>query len=914
MLQPGTQIGQYEIQRTLGRGGTGVVYVARDLVLGRMLAIKVFIGVLRLPDAAERFAREGRAATVLNHANIARIHEFGEVASQPFIVMDYIDGETLAEVISRRTVTPITDKLLWLEELCAGVASAHKMDMIHGDIKPSNLMVDRASRLKILDFGIARILGSLGTGRTGLIGTPGYMAPEQLLGHRVDARTDLFSIGVVAYELLTYEEAFAAETFTGIIHRIIHDDVRPLSELLPEAPPELCAVIEQSVRKDPAHRFQDADEMRTAFNRIRHQLESPAVPDVSPPRLAGTNGAAMTSEPAVAPERLLDGQTLITRTRSTPLGPDADAHSASGATMRGSAAVPPAATSAQDGADAPSPVAADGTLYIGRKAAAEESGPDAQLLIVRSPDARRSGQTIAVSTTPFALGRSDDAPLALADPRWSREHAVIEFQDGGYAIRDLGSSNGTYVNGRRVQGVEPLFFGASISIGDSVLNFTYGRDLTLPDLTGVEIAQRYVLRRLIRESVKAAMYAASDKNVPREVAMKLLSPKLMRMSGYREQFAREAATASQLQHPHICQVIDFGHASIPMSNGTAVQTHFLCFEFMAGGNLADRIDALSEIGLHEICQWIETLGSALHYAHDRGIIHGDLKPSAVVFDLAGHLYLTDFAIAQRALNTTGQHFIGSPAYVAPEQWENGTITPATDQFALAVIAYYLIAGSKPYEGLDHPEIRAQQFQRGPEAAHEVAARNKRPPVQRVVSEVLRRGLATVGSDRYATTEQFARALTKGLSEGRRVGETPHVFISYDREQSGGWARYFADKLKDKHDFRVFIDTLGLDRAGRFPQRLVEAIEDCDVFICFLAGSTLTSKWVNEEIRVAHEKQKLMIPIFQETYIEPETMADSPALEALMSHQGITLFDVKGHYVDAAVADLAAMIKGTTRST
>ena len=253
--------------------------------------------------------------------------------------------------------------------------------------------------------------------------------------------------------------------------------------------------------------------------------------------------------------------------------------------------------------------------------------------------------------------------------------------------------------------------------------------------------------------------------------------------------------------------------------------------------------------------------------------------------------------------------MGSPVYVAPEQWENGAITPATDQFAFAVIAYYLITGWKPYEGLDHPEIRAQQFRRGPEAAHELAARNWRPSVQRIVSDVLRRGLATAGSDRYATTEQFARALTKGLSEGRRFGETPQVFISYDREQSGGWARYFADKLKDKHGLRVFMDTLGLDRAGRFPPRLVKAIEDCDVFICFLAGSTLTSKWVNEEIRLAHEQHKLMIPVFQETYVEPETPPGSPPLEALMSHQGIKLFDVSGHYVDAAVSDLAGNDQG-----
>jgi serine/threonine protein kinase len=409
------------------------------------------------------------------------------------------------------------------------------------------------------------------------------------------------------------------------------------------------------------------------------------------------------------------------------------------------------------------------------------------------------------------------------------------------------------------------------------------------------------------------MYAAADRNLPREVATKLLSPKLVRFRGYGEQFAREAQTVSQLQHPHICRVLDSGQARIPMGDGTSAETYFLCFELMAGGNLAERLEKLSGIGLDQMNRWIEMLGSALNYAHEQGVIHGDLKPTAVVFDVAEHLYLTDFAIAQQALNPIGRPYMGSPAYIAPEQWETGAVSPATDQFAFAVIAYYLIAGSKPYEGLDHPEIRAQQFRRGPEEAHEMAARNGRPFVQRVVSDVLRRGLSTSAADRFATVEQFTLALNKALVEGRRIGDTPQVFISYDREQSGGWVRFFGEKLKEKHGIRVFMDTMGLDRAGRFPPRLAKAIEDCDVFVCFLAGTTLTSKWVNEEIRLAHEHHKLMIPVFQESYVESTVDAENPVIRELISHQGIKLFDIGGHYVDHAVADLADMIKGTTSS-
>jgi serine/threonine protein kinase len=319
---------------------------------------------------------------------------------------------------------------------------------------------------------------------------------------------------------------------------------------------------------------------------------------------------------------------------------------------------------------------------------------------------------------------------------------------------------------------------------------------------------------------------------------------------------------------------------------------------------------MADIGLDHVGRWIEMLGSALDYSHRQGVVHGDLKPAAIVFDGTGHLYLTDFAIAQRALNARGQPIVGSPAYIAPEQWEGGTIGPSTDQFAFAALAYYMLTASKPYEGLDHPEVRAQQFRRGPDPAHEVAARNGRPGIQPAVSHVLRRGLSTSPADRYESVAKFTLALRKALAEGRRSGETLLVFVSYDRELSGGWARYFSDKLREKHGIGVFMDTVGLDRAGRFPPRLAKAIEDCDVFICFLAGSTLSSKWVVEEIRLAHEHQKLMIPIFQESYVEPTAEPDNPSISSLISHQVIKLFDVSGHYVDYAVADLAKMVKGT----
>ena len=286
MLQPGSQIGRYEIQRRLGRGGMGTVYVAHDPVLGRMVAIKVFATDLDLPDAAHRFAREARSAAALNHPHIVTVHDYGDVASQPFIVMEHVQGETLAETIRRRAPIPLTEKLRWMEELCAGAAYAHRTGVLHRDIKPTNLMVNRAGQLKILDFGIARMMGTLSPKATALVGTPGYMAPEQILGEALDHRADLFSIAVVCYELLAYTEAFPGETLPTITHRILNQDPVPLSQIVPDLDPDLIAVVDRSLRKAPADRFDDADSMRAALGRIRRRLDNDAGWEAAPTVIA----------------------------------------------------------------------------------------------------------------------------------------------------------------------------------------------------------------------------------------------------------------------------------------------------------------------------------------------------------------------------------------------------------------------------------------------------------------------------------------------------------------------------------------------------------------------------------------------------------------------------------------------------
>ena len=281
MFEPGSQIGRYEIQRRLGRGGMGTVYAAHDSILGRLVAIKVFAGDLDIPDARERFVREARSAAALAHPHIVAVHDFGDHESQPYIVMEYVKGETLAELIRRKAPVSQTDKLRWIEELASAAGYAHKMSVIHRDIKPANLMIDRSNRLKVLDFGIARMLGTVSNTRD-TIGTPGYMAPEQILGEEVDGRADLFSIGVVFYELLAYTEAFPGDTGPAITHRILHKDPVPLPRLVPDLNPEILPIIEQALKKNVDERFPDAEAFRVAVSRVRKRFEDDSSQVIAP--------------------------------------------------------------------------------------------------------------------------------------------------------------------------------------------------------------------------------------------------------------------------------------------------------------------------------------------------------------------------------------------------------------------------------------------------------------------------------------------------------------------------------------------------------------------------------------------------------------------------------------------------------
>jgi tetratricopeptide (TPR) repeat protein/predicted Ser/Thr protein kinase len=268
------RVGRYDIVERLGTGGMGVVYLATDPLLRRTVAVKVLL--VENDELRERFAREGRSAAALRHNNIVTIYDVGEDHGQPFIAMEFIDGESMAEMIRRRAPLPMPRRLQLMGELCAGLGYAHRNGIVHRDIKPANLMITSEGGLKILDFGLARVIAepTLGasTGVGTLLGTPHYLAPEQIAGTAADQVSDIFSVGLVLYEFLSYRRAFPGDSGPAILFDIVERQPTPIRELVPDIDSELEAILGKAIEKDRARRYSDLAAMAAGIERVRARL------------------------------------------------------------------------------------------------------------------------------------------------------------------------------------------------------------------------------------------------------------------------------------------------------------------------------------------------------------------------------------------------------------------------------------------------------------------------------------------------------------------------------------------------------------------------------------------------------------------------------------------------------------------
>lgn len=251
----------------------GRLYLATDPVIGRQLAIKLIRNEIEDPEVRARFTQEARAAGAIKHPNVVTVFDAGDHEGHPFIAMEYVEGEMLSTIIKERRPLPLPAKLYLTEQLCRGLACAHRAGLVHRDIKPANLMVDAEGTLKILDFGIARVAESGLTSAGVAIGTMNYMSPEQVTGRTVDHRSDVFSVGAVFQELLSHEPAFPGSPQDGVMYRIVHGEPTSLSERCPDLPTPIVEMVSRALRTDPATRYQDLDTMADELVVLRQQLD-----------------------------------------------------------------------------------------------------------------------------------------------------------------------------------------------------------------------------------------------------------------------------------------------------------------------------------------------------------------------------------------------------------------------------------------------------------------------------------------------------------------------------------------------------------------------------------------------------------------------------------------------------------------
>lgn len=426
-------IGRYEIVREIGRGAMGLVYEGRDLSLMRPVALKTLLLDSVPEDMREtfekRFYQEARAAAALQHPCIVVVYEIGidAAADAFFIALEFLRGRTLEDVIAEGPL-PWRAALKIAARLADALSHAHENGTVHRDIKPGNIMILKKGEPKIMDFGVAKLDSSKLTSQGDVLGSPGYMAPEQALEARVDPRSDIFSLGTVLYEALTGKRAFGTGSFSEILMRLAYENPAPPSHIVKDVPREVDDIVARALVKNPDHRYGTAEalaediEDALAGRPLRHAQGSAAAQSLA--LTAPAPDALASSGPSP------DITTPHTSTKSVPSLKSA-AQSADGL-PRGPLVLPPGRRVTL-------------SLVSGPKAGTEHVLGHASLLIGRE-------------------GGDAGAAIELPEGQISRMHAMVEVRDLRVVVRDLDSKNGTFIGSERVKERE-IMNGGEFQIG-----------------------------------------------------------------------------------------------------------------------------------------------------------------------------------------------------------------------------------------------------------------------------------------------------------------------------------------------------------------------------------------------------------------------------------------------------------------
>ena len=434
-------IGRYEIVREIGRGAMGVVYEGRDLSLMRPVALKTLLleplaEELREPFE-KRFYQEARAAAGLQHPSIVVVYEIGidAAADAFFITLEYLRGRTLEDIIAEGPL-PWRDALKIAGRLADALAHAHENGIVHRDVKPGNVMILKKNEPKIMDFGVAKLDSSKLTSAGDVLGSPGYMAPEQALEARVDPRSDIFSLGTVLYEALTGKRAFGKGTFSEIMMRLAYEQPIGPSQINGDIPEAVDDIIAHAMAKNPDQRYANADQMvedieDALFDRPLRHTSSTGSTGVAPALPVRPQAAVTTPGPGTPPSN-----------------------------------VPPVATTtAPDGSGKP--------LGLPRGPLTLPEGKRISLSFLSGP---HEGTEYVLRHASLLIGRAggnSGAGIELSEGLISRMHAMVEARGNRFVLRDLDSKNGTFVADTKIREVE-IEAGSEFQIGSTRFRLVVG--------------------------------------------------------------------------------------------------------------------------------------------------------------------------------------------------------------------------------------------------------------------------------------------------------------------------------------------------------------------------------------------------------------------------------------------------------
>jgi serine/threonine protein kinase len=821
----------YEILAELGRGGMGVVYKAKQVAARRLVALKMIRdGVLAGPEQRVRFRIEAEAAARCQHPNLVRIYEVGEHAGLHYFSMELAEGGSLTKSVAGRQL-PQAEAARLVQTLAEAVGYAHDKKIVHRDLKPANVVLTADGRPLITDFGLAKRLDSdtALTGSAAVLGTAGYMAPEQAAGQarHVGPAADVYALGAILYELLTGQPPFRAESWETAVRQVLHEEPTPPGRLRPDLATDLENVCLKCLEKEPGQRYAGARGLAEDLGRFLAGQSVLAAPAADWERQARWARQAGFEIEDVLTHGVRD---VVYRARQTHLNREVALKVVTAPALAGPAARDRLRREAEVVARLDHPnivrIYSSGELH-GRTYLAFEyvaGGSLIERVVDQAMPPRQAAQLVQqlAQAIHYAHQRgvlhcalkpsnvlltADGVPkitnfglsILLEEPASERrlafrrlaDYLAPELVDG--RADEVGPATDVYALGAVLYKLltgDPPFVAETVAATAALV-----RSRPAPPPSAVrgevpaaldticlrclakhpwhrlasagELAEElgrflaadspagkipspvggYEVLRVLGQGSMSIVYEVREMATGRPLALKMMQPEFHHDKALRDRLREVAARVAQVRHPNIVEVYDCREQyGVP----------YFLMELVPGGSLNRQRPGRP--GIPESVALVRTLASALEVPHRQGIVHGNLKPSKVLFAADGTPKVTGFIIARQEyapVMMTGRGVLGTPSYMAPEQLTGNipAIGPATDVYALGLILYEQVTGWLPYRAVTFWDMMAQILREPPQPPRELCS--DLPPE---LESVCLRCLAKDPQQRYASAGALAEAL------------------------------------------------------------------------------------------------------------------------------------------------------------